>query len=209
MLGCSSNLICTICCSAKIRVTCIHIRQERWKEQGSWCFILHKNIHFFYPEFHPFGATMTSHVKLRKERVGLVDYDTQIKGKITWLLLPPLTFYYNPSWLWSTCVVLVGHKNLVKTRFSLTARLSEWVIFSRVLFLLFPFRGTLPACRPAEGVGLATGAEEPAAAGPDGLPSTTGRDWKRVRPLPWQTCWTVHLQDQEVKAILPLTAHTM
>ncbi|KAM9752182.1 rho GTPase-activating protein 4a isoform 1-T1 [Menidia menidia] len=30
-------------------------------------------------KFHPVGATMTSHVKLRKERVGLVDYDTQIK----------------------------------------------------------------------------------------------------------------------------------
>ncbi|XP_068996856.1 SLIT-ROBO Rho GTPase-activating protein 3-like isoform X1 [Embiotoca jacksoni] len=30
-------------------------------------------------EFHPVGATMTSHVKLRKERVGVVDYDTQIK----------------------------------------------------------------------------------------------------------------------------------
>ncbi|KAM4562802.1 rho GTPase-activating protein 4a isoform 2-T2 [Odontesthes bonariensis] len=30
-------------------------------------------------KFHPVGATMTSHVKLRKERVGMVDYDTQIK----------------------------------------------------------------------------------------------------------------------------------
>ncbi|KAM6981758.1 rho GTPase-activating protein 4a isoform 1-T1 [Tautogolabrus adspersus] len=30
-------------------------------------------------KFHPGGATMTSHVKLRKERVGIVDYDTQIK----------------------------------------------------------------------------------------------------------------------------------
>ncbi|KAI9530779.1 hypothetical protein NQZ68_000270 [Dissostichus eleginoides] len=30
-------------------------------------------------EFHPVGATMTSHVKLRKERVGVIDYDTQIK----------------------------------------------------------------------------------------------------------------------------------
>ncbi|XP_035512822.1 rho GTPase-activating protein 4a isoform X2 [Morone saxatilis] len=30
-------------------------------------------------KFHPVGATMTSHVKIRKERVGLVDYDTQIK----------------------------------------------------------------------------------------------------------------------------------
>ncbi|XP_041860707.1 SLIT-ROBO Rho GTPase-activating protein 3-like isoform X2 [Melanotaenia boesemani] len=30
-------------------------------------------------EFHPVGATMSSHVKLRKERVGVVDYDTQIK----------------------------------------------------------------------------------------------------------------------------------
>ncbi|XP_028439048.1 rho GTPase-activating protein 4 isoform X2 [Perca flavescens] len=33
----------------------------------------------FPPEFHPVGATMTSHVKVRKERVGMVDYDTQIK----------------------------------------------------------------------------------------------------------------------------------
>ncbi|XP_035502346.2 rho GTPase-activating protein 4 isoform X1 [Scophthalmus maximus] len=30
-------------------------------------------------KFHPVGATMTSHVKLWKDRVGLVDYDTQIK----------------------------------------------------------------------------------------------------------------------------------
>ncbi|XP_035809610.2 SLIT-ROBO Rho GTPase-activating protein 3-like isoform X1 [Amphiprion ocellaris] len=30
-------------------------------------------------KFHPVGATMTSHVKLRKERVSVVDYDTQIK----------------------------------------------------------------------------------------------------------------------------------
>ncbi|KAF3860407.1 hypothetical protein F7725_000662 [Dissostichus mawsoni] len=30
-------------------------------------------------KFHPVGATMTSHVKLRKERVGVIDYDTQIK----------------------------------------------------------------------------------------------------------------------------------
>ncbi|XP_037629957.1 rho GTPase-activating protein 4-like isoform X2 [Sebastes umbrosus] len=30
-------------------------------------------------KFHPVGATMTSHVKLRKEKVGTVDYDTQIK----------------------------------------------------------------------------------------------------------------------------------
>lgn len=28
---------------------------------------------------------MTSHVKLRKEKVGLVDYDTQIKGKMVTL----------------------------------------------------------------------------------------------------------------------------
>ncbi|XP_029911809.1 rho GTPase-activating protein 4-like isoform X1 [Myripristis murdjan] len=30
-------------------------------------------------EFHPVGATMTSHVKLRKDKIGTVDYDTQIK----------------------------------------------------------------------------------------------------------------------------------
>ncbi|MEQ2279979.1 hypothetical protein AMECASPLE_014844, partial [Ameca splendens] len=30
-------------------------------------------------EFHSVGAAMTSHAKLRKERVGVVDYDTQIK----------------------------------------------------------------------------------------------------------------------------------
>ncbi|XP_062420463.1 rho GTPase-activating protein 4-like isoform X2 [Pungitius pungitius] len=30
-------------------------------------------------KFNPVGATMTSHVKLRKERMGMVDYDTQIK----------------------------------------------------------------------------------------------------------------------------------
>lgn len=32
---------------------------------------------------------MTSHVKLRKERVGLVDYDTQIKGKIKTFIATP------------------------------------------------------------------------------------------------------------------------
>lgn len=36
-----------------------------------------------FAEFHPVGTTMTSHVKLRKERVGIVDYDTQIKGKLS------------------------------------------------------------------------------------------------------------------------------
>lgn len=30
---------------------------------------------------------MTSHVKLRKEKIGTVDYDTQIKGKGTAILL--------------------------------------------------------------------------------------------------------------------------
>ncbi|XP_036844670.1 rho GTPase-activating protein 4 isoform X2 [Oncorhynchus mykiss] len=40
-------------------------------------YILTRDI--LLPEFHPVGATMTSHVKLRKERVGAVDYDTQIK----------------------------------------------------------------------------------------------------------------------------------
>lgn len=69
---------------------------------------------------------------------------------------------------------------------------------------LFPFRGALPACRPAKGLGLASGAEEPAAARPNRLPSKEGRDWKRVRPLPWKTCWALHLQDQEVKATMPL-----
>lgn len=69
---------------------------------------------------------------------------------------------------------------------------------------LFPFRDALPACRPAEGFGLASGAEEPAAARPNRLPSTAGWDWKRVRPLTWKTCRALHLQDQEVKAIMPL-----
>lgn len=33
---------------------------------------------------------MTSHVKLRKERVGVVDYDTQIKGKVKTSFTPTL-----------------------------------------------------------------------------------------------------------------------
>lgn len=40
-------------------------------------------FHFLYPDFQPpLGAKMTSHVKLRRERVGLVDYETQIKGNV-------------------------------------------------------------------------------------------------------------------------------
>ncbi|KAF7660118.1 hypothetical protein LDENG_00287830 [Lucifuga dentata] len=35
--------------------------------------------YFALSEFHPVGATMASHVKLKKEKGGMVDYDTQIK----------------------------------------------------------------------------------------------------------------------------------
>lgn len=69
--------------------------------------------------------------------------------------------------------------------------------------LSFSCRGALPACRPAEGVGLATWAEEPAAAGPDRLPPAKGWDWKRVLPLLGKTCRKVHFQNQKVKVILP------
>lgn len=37
-------------------------------------------------------------------------------------------------------------------------------------------RDALPAPGPAEGAGRAVGAEDPAAAGHDGLPAATGRD---------------------------------
>lgn len=43
--------------------------------------------HLFATGFHPARATMTSNVKLRK--VGVLDYDTQIKGKGT----PRYCFY--------------------------------------------------------------------------------------------------------------------
>lgn len=62
-----------------------------------------------------------------------------------------------------------------------------------------PFRDALPACGPAEGIWPAAGAEEPAAAGPDGLRAAAGWDRKRVRAFPWKTGRPIHLQDQEVK----------
>lgn len=39
---------------------------------------------------------MTSHVKLRKERVGVVDYDTQIKGKENYLHIHNGTYFLPP-----------------------------------------------------------------------------------------------------------------
>lgn len=152
---------------------------------------------------------MTSHVKLRKERVGLVDYDTQIKGKkhgfVSTILNTSPSPFITPHCDWDLDVVVAL---CCKIRFSPRAELSEWVMFAHApIFSLS--RGALPACRPAEGVGLAAWAEEPAAAGPDGLPTTTGRDWERVCPLPGKTQWAIHLQDQEVKVILPLTANTI
>lgn len=112
---------------------------------------------FFYPEFHSVGA-MTSHVKLRKERLGLVDYDTQIKGTIITSigtipsLLQPILTVIN---MCCPC----GKRKPCKIRFLPTARLSELVIFSGAFLsplLCFLFRDALPACRPAEGFGLAT-----------------------------------------------------
>lgn len=103
--------------------------------------------------------------------------------------------------------------------FSPTATLSQWVIFScTCLFLVassvtpylphpptlsFFFRSALPTCRSAESVGLATWAEEPAAAGSSRLPPAKGRDWKRVLPLTGKTCRKVYFQNQKVKVIVP------
>lgn len=42
-------------------------------------------FHLFSPDFRPpspLEEKMTSHVKLRRERIGLIDYETQIKGNI-------------------------------------------------------------------------------------------------------------------------------
>lgn len=35
-----------------------------------------------FPTQSPLEEKMTSHVKLRRERIGLIDYETQIKGNI-------------------------------------------------------------------------------------------------------------------------------
>lgn len=48
---------------------------------------------------------MTSHGKLRKERVGLVDYETQIKGKIITSIA--VVYYFSSV----RHVILVGNKN--------------------------------------------------------------------------------------------------
>lgn len=139
---------------------------------------------------------MTSHGKLRKERVSLLDYDTQIKGKvIPSIAVVFISALFDMLFLW-------GNKN--PKQFSLLATLSEWVVscHARFLHVWSPFRGSLSAWRPAEGAGLDAGAEDPAAAGHDRLPQATGGDWKRVRPLSGKTCWKVHLEDQKVKEIL-------
>lgn len=139
---------------------------------------------------------MTSHGKLRKERVGLVDYDTQIKGKI-------IVVYYFSS---GRHVIFVGKQKQKQNNSHF------WQHFQNELYsamrAFFPlhvwstFRGSLSAWRPAEGAGLDAGAEEPAAAGHERLPQATGGDWKRVRPLSGKTGWKVHLEDQKVKEVL-------
>lgn len=70
---------------------------------------------FGFPE----GATMTSSVKQRKERTGLLDYDTQIKGKLRISLLSLMVMF---SW---------------RTKIA-KAPLRECVIVCFVLLLLFP-----------------------------------------------------------------------
>lgn len=119
---------------------------------------------------------MTSHGKLRKERVGLVDYDTQIKGKIiTSIAVVFISALFNMLLLW-------GNKNQKNPQ----NNSHFWQHFQNELYSAMhtffplhfwsPFRGSLSAWRPAEGAGLDAGAEEPAAAGHDRLPQATGGD---------------------------------
>lgn len=144
---------------------------------------------FFYPDFQsPISEQkMTSHVKLRRERVGLVDYETQIKGNIIMssLVLTCCNCCQRVWFLWrGKGTLLVPHLQQIMLG----------ATFSRMV----PCRDALPACGPAEGFWPAAGAEKPAAAGPDGLPSAAGRDWKRVRAFPRKTGRPLRLQDQEV-----------
>lgn len=88
---------------------------------------------------------MTSHVRGRKERLAVVDHDTQIKGE-------------------SSCF-MGKHLFLLVHQFLL-----------HCLIFFSTSRGPLPTFRAAEGVGFATGAEEPTAAGPDRIPAETGGD---------------------------------
>lgn len=59
----------------QIRLTCV----QKWRER------LLLNIFISVPQISnplPLEEKMTSHVKLRRERIGLIDYETQIKGNI-------------------------------------------------------------------------------------------------------------------------------
>ncbi|XP_061759429.1 rho GTPase-activating protein 4-like isoform X3 [Nerophis ophidion] len=61
------------------------LRQVKGKRRGLRCARLKENGAVF-EELHPVGATMASHVRLRKDKVGVVDYDTQIKALIVLIL---------------------------------------------------------------------------------------------------------------------------
>lgn len=120
---------------------------------------------------------MTSHGKLRKERVSLVDYDTQIKGKIiTSIAVIFILALFN-------MLFFVGKQ---KPQGPKKTNSHVWQHFQNELYSAMhaffplhvwsPFRGSLSTWRPAEGAGLDAGAEESAAAGHDRLPQAARGD---------------------------------
>ena len=130
---------------------------------------------------------MSSHVKLRKDRVGVVIYDTQIKGTLQWWASGRGACFRN--------------KSPFKIGLSVTSH-HVWLVFLCFVFTFVfcvpLFRGPQPASGPAEGSRPATGAQEPADAGPEWIPSAAGGDRGRLRPLTGKTRRKVHVQDQEV-----------
>lgn len=60
---------------------------------------------------------MTSHVKLRKEKTGTVDYDIQIKGKVTSLYYFAnfLLFSSHPMQMLNTCFEETASSNKILT----------------------------------------------------------------------------------------------
>lgn len=131
----------------------------------------------------------------------LVRWTTTHKSKVKlWVLPLPLQQPLHTDgdcylfYMWSFSLEKINKMKLVKS-ISYPQLPTCFRMIHIVSLFFFFFRGAFPTCRSTEGVGLATWAEEPAAAGPDRLPAAAGRDWKRVRPLTGKTCWKVHFQN--------------
>lgn len=57
----------------------------------------------FKAEFHLVGTTMSSHVKLRRDKVVTADYDTQMKGNGCSNTENPISTLRNRKWNPTNC----------------------------------------------------------------------------------------------------------